>query len=224
MTYAKRLLSAFSLCLLSAVALMAFTAAPALAEGNWRVAGTPISETVQMEGEIDSETLGFLVPSLNFQLVFNKITYDTGSLLTGGESSVVFLLTEGAAYTMSPKKELPNCKPGDLTFKLKGSLFLHNGKTYEYLVPAEKGAPLTVTTYSEGCSVGEEVEVRGSIVLESVGGSFEEEAVKHLVRQAPSELFPGKTPTFGVQPMSLSGSWWTMLKGKWGGLKWSGLG
>lgn len=220
MNRAKRLL-AISACLMAAACVAGFGAANALAEGNWLIEGKAISEAVEVEAENDGEEFGFLVPSLNFSLVFKKITYKKVSLLKGGETSEVFTFTEGSAYTMSPKKLLKNCTPGDLTFDAKGTLFLHNGKTYERFENLP-GQALTLTTYSELCPVPEEVEVTGSIVLEDATGSFSGEAVTHLVRPAPEALLPSKLK-FGENPMSFDGQWIIKLKGKEAGKKWSGV-
>ncbi len=221
MNRAKRLL-AISTCLLAAVCIAGFSATSALAEGNWFVEGKAISESVEIEAEGDGGEFAFLVPGLNFQLVFKTITYDKGTLLKGGESSDVILFTNGITYTISPKKELPTCKPGDLIFEVKGSLFLHGGKTYERLVPAKEGGPLTITTYSEGCAITEENKVTGNLVLEDSSGSLGKEAISHLVRQAPAALFPEQMK-FGTNAMNLDGSWVLKLKGKEGGKPWSGV-
>jgi hypothetical protein len=218
MNRAKRLL-AVPACLLAVACVAGLSASPALAD--WQIEGKAISESVEVEAENDGEEFGFLVPKLNFQLVFKKITYDKVSLNKGGTTSEVFLFTEGTAYTISPKTLWKACEPGDLTFVAKGSLFLHNGKTYERFENLT-GQPLTVTTYSEECPIGEKIIVVGSVVLESVGSSFETEAVSHLVRQAPESLFPGKL-NFGASPMNFIGSWIVKLKGKEAGKKWSGV-
>jgi hypothetical protein len=220
MTRAKRLL-AIPLCLLAALAVGGFGATSAFAEGNWLIEGTPISESVPFEGENDGTEFAFLLPGLNFQLVFKKITYDEASLLKGGESSEVFLFTEGAVYTISPKVLQKNCTPGDLTFDVKGKLFLHNNKTYERL-EALPGKPLTITTYPPTCILGEENQVTGTLVLEDSTGSFSSLATSHLVRQAPAALFPNQMK-FGENNMNLDGSWTLKLKGKEGGKAWSGV-
>lgn len=221
MNRAKRPLAILA-CLLVAACVAGLSAASAFAEGNWLIEGKAISETAEVEGGAETE-LAFLVPGLNFQLVFKKIVYDKGTLLKGGESSDVILFTEGTTYTMSPKKEeIPSCTPGNLVFEVKGSLFLHNGKTYERLVAAKEGAPLTITTYSKGCPITEENVVTGKLILEDVTGSLGAEATTHLVLQAPSALFPEQMK-FGTNAMNLDGSWVLKLKGKEAGKKWSGV-
>jgi hypothetical protein len=217
MNRAKRPL-AVTVCLLAAMCAMGLSATSAFAD--WLIEGKTISETVEVEGEAETE-LAFLVPSLNFQLVFKTITYDKGALLKGGETSDVILFTKGTTYTMTPKTELPKCLPGDLKFEVKGSLLLHNGKVYERLVPAKEGAPLTTTTYAEGCAITEKNTVTGNLVLEDAAGSFGTEAVTHLVRQASAALFPEQMK-FGTNAMNLDGSWVLKLKGKEAGKKWSG--
>lgn len=224
MKYAKRVLAMLSSCLLAALCVTALAAAPAHAEGNWRVEGSNITENVDFEGEKDSSLYSFLVPSLKFELIFETFEIDNGVLSGEGKGTAKLLFTDGKLATLVPTLTLlPKCEVGDLLFNIKFSLFLHNGKTYMYVEPAQ-GNLLTTTTYSETCAITEINEVTGSFVLESVGGSFEEEAVKHLVRQAPAELFPKKEMFFGENKMSLDGSWWMKLKGKWGGQTWSGLG
>ncbi len=222
MNYAKRTLAMLSSCLLAAFCTVAFAAAPAQAAGNWRVEGKNIAEKVEFEGEKDSSSYPFLVPSLGIELVFENFSIDSGILSTEGKGTAKLLFTGGKLFS---KGELvPSCPPGDLLFDLKMNLFLHNGKTYLHLEPAS-GTTMTITTYGEKCALLETNEVTGSMVLETVSESFEGEAVKHLVRQTTAGgLFSGKTMLFGEHPMNLDGSWWMKLKGKHAGQKWSGVG
>jgi|SRR6478672_11859056 len=220
MNRVQRILAAVT-CLLAVAVAASIGATAALAEGNWFIEKTALSESVEIEAENDSEVLAFLVPSLNLQLVFKKITYDKVSLLKGGETSEVFLFTEGDVYTISPKVLQKQCKPGDLTFDAKGKIFLHGGKTYERL-EALSGQPLTVTTYPETCTLTESNPVTGTLVLEDAVSGFGTEAVSHLVRQASAALFPGQMK-FGSNEMNLDGSWILKLKGKESGKKWSGV-
>lgn len=218
MNRAKRLL-ATTACLLATASVAGFGATSAFA--NWQIEGVTISESVEVEAESDGEEFGFLIPALNIQLVFKKLTYDKVSLVkSSATTSELFLLTEGSVYRISPKELIKNCTPGGLTFDTKGNLFLHNGKTYKR-IEGLSGQPMTLTTYSPFCPLPEEVEVVGSIVLEDASGSFSNEAVSHLVRQAPESLFPGQL-FFGENKMSFDGRWIEKLKGKEAGKKWSG--
>jgi hypothetical protein len=222
MNRAKKRSLAVTACLLVATCIAGLSATNAFAEGNWLVEGKEPPTTIEVEASNDSEVFAFLVPKLNFQLVFNKITYDKGALLKGGESSETILFTEGTAYLISPKTLLKNCTPGDLKFELKGSLFLHGGKTYERLVAAKEGDPLTVTTYGEECALGATNDVTGTLLWEDPSGGFGTEATSHLIRQASAELFPTLQMKFGVNAMNLDGSALLKLKGKEAGKKWSG--
>jgi hypothetical protein len=222
MNYARRLLAMFLPCLLATFSLAALGAAPAQAAGNWLLEGKSIEETMEVQGENDSSVYAFLVPSLNIELVFESFSIDNGVLSPGGEGTAELLFTKGKLYTTSPTLQLvKNCIVGDLNFKVKINLFLHSGATYALVTPAE-GTTLTITTYKE-CPLSPKNVVTGSMVLEDPS-SFEQGLVKHLVQQAPAALFPGDTMLFGVNSMSLDGSWWMSLKGKNEGLKWSGVG
>jgi hypothetical protein len=113
--------------LVAAVGLMAFTAV-AHAEGNWLIEGTSLKEKVEIEGEKDQGPYEFLVKALGFKLVFEKVKIDNGALLTGGEDSEELLFTEGKVYDESTGEWLKSCEVGDLNFKVKSHLILHNGK------------------------------------------------------------------------------------------------
>jgi len=215
---------AFFSCLLVVLALTMLTTASANAEGNWRIEGKNISESTTITGQGEG-VYAFLVPSRNVELVFQSFAMDEGFLLPNGTSYKVFLFTEGKVYTLSPAlEEISSCKVGNLTFKVKGELVLHNGITYELLSPAE-GTLLTTTTYSSGtgCPLPKTVPIPGSLVLEDPGG-LQSEAVSHLVEQTPGGLFPGHGMLFGTHPMELDGSFSLELTGEHKGQKWSGVG
>jgi len=222
MKHAKHLLAAVIPCVVASLCLLAMAAPAAQAEGNWKIEGKNLTEKVEIEGEIDKGPYSFLLPDLGFSLVFESFSIDNGVLSTEGKGTAELLFTKGKVIEEKSGKEVTSCKPGNLTFKVKSTLFLHGGKTYDLLQPAE-GTVLTVTTYEEGCVLGAENFVTGAIVLEDAGGGFEAEAVKHLVQQAPDALFPGLTMKFGTHPVHLDGSWWMALKGKNSGKKWSGI-
>jgi len=225
MNYAKRVSAVFLPCLLATFCIAALGATSAQAEGNWLLEGTSIKESMGFEGEKDSASYQFLVPKLNLELVFTEFSIDKGVLGTGGEGTEELLFTKGQVYQISPLELMP-CGVGNLTFKVKTKLFLHKGKTYDLLSPAENGI-LTETTYWDeggGCPLGKKNNVTGSLVLEDPKVGFEEGAVTHLVQQAPAALFPEHAMLFGTNSMTLDGSWTMMLNGKNKGLKWSGIG
>ena len=118
---------------------------------------------------------------------------------------------------------IANCTISPLDFKAKGSLFLHNGKTYERLTPAE-GTTFTFAEYSEECPIGEKNPVTGSLVLEDPKGELGTEAGNHLVQQAPDALFPELRMLFGNNSLTLDGSWVVELAGEKSGHKWSAVG
>lgn len=223
MIYRMRGLRAVGLCLLAAMGLVMLTAASAQAAGDWRVEGKAITEPVEVSGEIDKGVFSFLVPKIGFKLVFESFSIDEGLLLPGGKSYKVLLFTKGKLYSISPLTLATTCEVGDLTFKVKGTLFLHNGVTYELLSPME-GLTLTITTYYGGeCFMPQEVELRGHMVLEA-NPEFATENAVQLVKQASVPLFPGHGIVFGAHPMTLDGSALLSLSGKSKGLKWSGVG
>ena len=221
MSYAKRLSARFLPCVLSASLLLAAAAAPVQAEGNWMMNGSKgLVSTVnwiQKEG-----SFFFLVPALNVKLVFSKFVLKSGLLTGEGQGTAEFWFTEGKVYSISTLEELP-CTVGDLLFKVKSNLFLHEGETYNVLTPASGGA-LTITTYyGDECILSEENAVTGAMVLEDPNG-LENEIVEHLVKQVAAGLFPTLEMRFGPQKMSLDGSLWLNLSGAHSGMKWSGVG
>ena len=219
----QRLLAILSSCLLAALSMAALGAASAQAEGNYFVEGKKVFEAVEVTAEKDSGPYSFLLPKLNMALVFEDVSFDKSSLLANGESSYRILFTKGQLYTISPFKVIASCTISPLDFKAKGTLFLHNSKTYERLTPAE-GTTLAVAKYSEECPVGENNPVTGTLVLEDAKGEFGTETISHLVQQAPAALFPELTMEFAKNTMSLDGSWNVKLAGKEGGRKWSAVG
>jgi hypothetical protein len=224
MNLANRVLGTLSSCLVMALCL-ALCAASAQAEGNYFVEGKKVTEKVGIEGVKEEKVAyGFLLPKLNFELVFDTFTTDNGSISTEGKGNIDLLLTKGKVWLMKPL-QLTACVPGNLTFKLKSTLFLHEGTTYMLLEPAE-GTTMTITTYDEECALGEENPVTGSIVVEDASKSFGTEKIEHLVLQAPAGLFPEHQLLFGgaKDTLSMDGSWTLKLNGKEGGKKWSAVG
>lgn len=220
MRHTKRALRTIAMCLVAALSFLAFATA-AEAESNWRIEGKNLTKTTELGLEKDVGPYSFLVPSLNFALVFENVTIDKGSLFTAGTSSGTLLFTEGKLYTIKPFEWDKACTVGNLEFKFKGHLFLHEGKTYTQIEPQE-GTTFTVTTYGGAeCPLPKEVTVSGSMVLED--SKFETEAVQHLIQQGSSALFPSQQMLFGTHPMNLDGSMWLTLLGASKGLKWSGL-
>ena len=217
-----RRLNALLAGLLACICFAAVAAAPAQAEGNWLIEGKTAS-SADLTGKQDSELYAFLIPSLNFQLVFKKFTFESGELLSSGESLMKFSFEEGLVYTITNKKLVP-CEVGNLKFFVRGSLFLHEGETYELLKPAE-GSVLTLTTYGgESCPLGSENPVVGTPVFEEPGGALDKEGLSHLLLPASVSLFKGAAMTFGGHPMTLDGSFSLSLTGKEAGRKWSGVG
>ncbi len=223
MNQAKRLLAEFSSCLLVAACAVAFAAAPAQAEGNWLVNGKSfVSLNPSLSWLPDQGLYTFLVPNLNLELVFHGFIVYESTLTSEGHGTAKFEFTEGEVNTISPLKPIA-CEVGNLLFKVKSNLFLHEGKTYNVLTPAE-GKTLTVTKYGgKSCVLTEKNNVTGAMVLEDPEG-LEKEAIKHLVRQAPAGLFPELEMLFGASKMSLDANWWQQLAGAHEGLKWSGVG
>lgn len=218
MNHAKRLPALFLPCLLSSLCLLMLSAAAAQASGSWRIQG---SEALATEKSVtwkqDGESYAFLLPTLNLQLVFKKLVFNGGKLQSEGKGIAEFKFTEGKVYTLKGELEELPCIVGDLTFSAPTNLFLHNGKTYNSLKVE------TITTYSSGtgCPLAPKNTVVGTIVLE---GNFEEEAVEHLFKVAPTALFPELTIKFGTNPLEVDGSWIGLLSGSHTGLKWSGIG
>lgn len=219
---AARQLGKLWACLLVCLCCVAVMAAPAQAEGKWLIEGKEASSATLL-GEQDSELYAFLLPTLNLQLVFKKFTFESGELLAKGEALMKFSFKEGLVYTIKTKTLVP-CEVGDLFFYVRGSLFLHEGETYELLKPAE-GNVLTLTTYGgEECPLTAENPVMGTPVFEEPKGALDQEALSHLLLPASVELFKGSGMTFGGRPMTLDGSFTLSLGGKEAKKKWSGIG
>jgi hypothetical protein len=218
MNHAKRLLAAFSSCLIVTSCAVAFAAAPAQAEGKWLINGSTLEASVNWEG--DSSFYAFLLPNLNLELVFEKFEFKSGTLTAEGKGTAEFIFANGKVNTISPLEEVSSCIPGNLTFNSTTNLFLHNGKTYNAL------SVNTITTYKTGlgCPLAAKNVVSGTVVLEDPEGNFEKEATKHLIQVLPNGLFPELKMFFGANPLTLDGSWVLSLTGSHAGKTWSGIG
>ena len=214
--------------------LMAFAAAGAQAEGNFKVNGANIA--------------GELLPSIQVTSVENK----TSSLLftTGGGTKVEILCTEikllngltanDAKLGIEGKVDLgrvhfngcltklngttsANCKPFTgansgliLTEPGKGLLRLHEGQPVIEVTP-ETGTTFVTIALGPLCAIGEEVPVAGVLFLRDCNNLGASELTEHLI----TELAALTKLTALKQPATLDGSAIVKLTGAHAGLKFS---
>lgn len=230
MNYRTHRLRMSGLLLAAALCLMAVSAGSALATGNWRIAGANIAAEKTVVSEEDT-MFELLVPSKNFEVLCNQFIVDEGKLFITGGSLAKFLFRQCEAFTITPLVRIPACDPigGVVTFLLKDLLILHNNKTYDLFgpdVPAggkEEETKIGTIEFPEECGAGVKVPIRGNFVLEDCNEPLENEAVRHLLQQASTSLFPNDVLRFGNAVMTIDGSMWLKLGGAEVGKKWSGL-
>jgi hypothetical protein len=207
--------------------LMAFAAAGAQAEGNFKVNGSAISST--------------LLPSIQVASVENK----TASLLftTGGGTKVEILCTEIKLLNLTGVEDAKlgvggavdlgkvhfngcitklngvtskNCEPHTkenkgliLTLAAKGLIRLHSSQPVIEVSP-DTGTTFVVIELSELCAIGTEVPVAGVLFLQDCNNEGKVEKEEHLI----NELTALTKLTALKQPATLDGSALVKLTGK----------
>jgi hypothetical protein len=209
--------------ILAALAVMGVAAGSAQAAGNWRIEGANITAEKTVESEEDT-AFELLVPSFNLEVLCNGFQLEEGKILPAGGSLARLSFRRCETFQASPLVKLGACTPvnGEFSFLVKDSLILHNGRTYDLFSPDEENKPLGTVKFGEECAVGS-IPIKGSFVMEDCNEPLENEAVRHLLQQAPAALFPTDVMRFGTGEVRLDGSMWLKLGGAEAGKKFSGL-
>lgn len=210
---------------LAAFAVMGVVAGSAQA-GDWRIEGANIATEKTVESEEDT-MFELLIPSFNFEVLCNAFKVDEGKILPGGGSLAKLSFRQCESFQVSPLVRLGACDPvnGEFSFLVKDSLIRHNNRTYDLFSPdvqAGEEKPLGTLGLGEECAVGP-IPIKGSFVMEDCNEPLENEAVRHLLQQAPAALFPNDVIRFGAREVRLDGSMWLKLGGAEAGKTFSGL-
>lgn len=188
----KRQLMFAGLCMTAVFSMAAWGASSAQATANLKINGKEVTEQHFLTS---TGGAGFVlnVPAINLKIECNALTLDPVVQL---EIDIpprvvlfdffVFLPGSGCKPLVGGKASA--CKTAEsFEAKLKGSAFLHEGKTYERFEP-ETGTPLMKIQFTGAeCALPEELSLTGKFVTESPG--IETEEVTH-------KLFPLKTGLF----------------------------
>ena len=217
---------ALAFAALTALAAMGIAAGSAQASGNWRVEGANIASERTVESEEDT-MFELLIPSFNFEVLCNEFKVEEGKILAAGGSLARLAFRKCESFQASPLVRLGACDPvnGEFSFLVKDSLLLHNNRTYDLFSPdvqTGEEKPLGTLTFGEECAIGP-IPIKGSFVMEDCNEPLENEAVRHLLQQAPAALFPSDVMRFGAREARLDGSMWLKLGGAEAGKKFSGL-
>jgi hypothetical protein len=215
---------ALAFVVLAALAVMGVAAGSAQATGNWRIEGANITAEKTVESEEDTMFL-LLIPTFNLEILCNEFQVNEGKIFPTGGSLARLSFRRCETFQASPLVKLGACTPvnGEFSFLVKDLLILHNGKTYDLFSPDEEGKPLGTVEFGEECAISS-IPIKGSFVMEDCNEPLENEAVRHLLQQAPAALFPNDVMRFGAREVRLDGSMWLKLGGAEAGKKFSGLG
>lgn len=230
MSHRKLGFETIGLCLIAALGLMAFIAAPAQAKGHWFVLKEKVEvllkETMEFTATKDvMPTLLFI--ALGVEVLCQQFTVEDGLLFPEGGSLAVIFFNECDVLTTVGLKAVP-CTVDPVTAKIKDLLILHEKKTYDLIEADKPGEPIAVIKFlGKECALPAEVKITGSLVIQDCNASNHDlaiHAIEHLVEEAPEKLFPSDGLFFGEQALRLDGSAWVSLIGKHKGLLWGGLG
>jgi hypothetical protein len=210
----------------AALAVMGVAAGSAQATGNWRIEGVNVAAEKVVESEEDT-MFELLIPNLNLEVLCNAFKVDEGKILPTGGSLAKLSFRKCETFQASPLVKLSACEPvnGEFSFLVKDLLILHNGRTYDLFSPdvqAGEEKPLGTIKFGEECAISS-IPIKGSFVMEDCNEPLENEAVRHLLQQAPASLFPNDVMHFGAGEVRLDGSLWLKLGGAEAGKKFSGL-
>lgn len=217
---------ALASAVLAALAVMGMAAGSAQATGNWRIEGANVIAEKTVESEEDTTFL-LLIPTFNLEIKCNEFKVQEGKILASGGSLARLSFGRCETFQASPLVKLGACTPvnGGFSFLVKDLLILHNGKTYDLFSPdvaGEEIKPLGTIEFGEECAISS-IPIKGSFVMEDCNEPLENEAVRHLLQQAPASLFPSDVMRFGAGEVRLDGSFWLKLGGAEAGKKFSGL-
>lgn len=182
--------------------------------------------------ELENKTGTLLIANVNFEVLCTGLEFDEGGLFAANGSILLGRLkfTGCIGLSRTPElKKLGACTPNDpisgpgtiLTLKFTGLIKLHEGEPTVLLNPdPEAAGVLAHINMGEECSIGEEILVKGELVLWDCKGkaSFEEHKLTHLIEEYPKL----QLMTVGVNKATLDGSANVTLATPHNLLKWAG--
>ncbi len=211
--------------LLTALALIAFSAPTAHATGEWKIEGktlTELGKTKETVTATASESFKLAIPWYASEISCSLFHSEAGTILSGGEGHATFNLS---LCTLSgPPFVSETCKLTEpIAVKAKVLLTYHNadGRTYERFEPAESGKPFTTIQFKEGteCPLPLKNEISGSFVGEPPEGEVSERVLSF---NSSLEGLLASSLTFGSKPAALKGKAVLNLSGELKGKKWTG--
>jgi len=211
-----------------ALGLTVFSAATAQAElgAYWEVGGTklisPITLLPEIQAQKDSVHINFLTKSgfNTVEILCTEIKIKAGLLhllgrLTGKIHLEGCITKKNGVEEAACKPKTPGANLGLIeTEKLEGLLKLHTlSPTVKddvlQLLPENAKNVYLPLELGATCAFGNKVDVTGTLFLKDGQNKLLSEEVKHLFEEFP----PLTKLLFGANPMTMDGSFWTLLEG-----------
>jgi len=242
----KHLLRVLGLSLLAAVGLMAFATAGAQA-AEFRILGSAALATGATFGGSQIGTGTLKVPTLNIEIVCQKLSVLEGKILSGPagtalgkilfEECVVWSIKSG---TLELIEKLPcqildisggSGKVGHITATANLQVFLHiNGKTFILASKDGENRPFAIANYTSGtgCPIPLKQEITGNTVFKLVtgdltGGGAEAVELEVESNEAIPALFPADVLKYGVNTAFVISKDKLFLTGAHKGCTWGAL-
>jgi hypothetical protein len=223
------------LAVIAVLAMMALGAASAqAAPPNWlyrETSSSPLielgSENIALEKDI-MLTWSTTVGGTSVVLLCEDVTLEGGVIGAAGTGKGTLKFSKNCETKLNGVTNA-NCKPAEpIVFTFVDQLFLHNNLTYDLFSPEAGKTAFTTLHFSETCLLGEEVPIKGHIVVQECSpNDLETHLIKHLLEPAPRSLFQTINKydlSFGVNAMALDGSVWLKLGGPHIAKEWDGIG
>lgn len=241
MTHALYRRSAFGVCLVAILGLMAVTATGAQAGEEWLIEGaaapnqTPIHAAIHPLPVTLKKHIVFLVPALKLEVLCSDLTSDDGLLIQN--TLILILLLFKTCESLVNGTSQPKCKPAEpIDLSLLGHLFLHGELkklTYILFESDKIGSPIGTITLPGTCAIAETSNLTGTFVAECLSEKLEtkektgidyclQEMAHHLIQQAPEKLFEKHMLKFGANQALIDGIIDLLLSGANEGRTWSG--
>lgn len=248
MSYAKKGLRVFGVCLVAALGLMAVSAAGAQAQTGWLVGGAFINSTRTINASIHplnatapvEKHLVLVTTTLgaNVKILCENLTVDDGLLFNNEKAEGLAELLFSTCQTFLNGSLSGICKPKEaILAKVKFHAILHNSLTYLLFEPHEAGKPFATLEFpNEECLLSPKREVKGDVVVECLTEDLKsmEEAsgkpdlclsdlVNHLIREAPNQKLFNETGglTFNGAAAKLEGIALVFMTGTDSGKTWA---
>ena len=239
MTLGKHELKALGLSLLTALSLMAITAAGASATTGklliLNAAKTTASElNAVLTGAMD--LLNVLhVPAINLEIHCTAFTVSNGTYLASDDVGHLNALFSGClVYQLSPLTHLAGCEiyptaadrvagtnKGHATVAALVLVLFHTGAGGEKIVIRAKPSSAEgsfVHLFYKNCPTGSTALIRGGLTL-AAHDNPEAHLVKHLFEGATGSFILDQLQ-YGLNPMTILGSIWVELTGEHAGREW----